>query len=37
MTNKKNKDQQFFWNMLKKIAPSKNFTKGEIDPNTFAD
>ena len=37
MTDKKNKDQKFFWKMLKKISPNKNFTTGGIDPNTFVD
>ena len=37
MTNKKNKDQKYFWNMLKRISPSRNIATGGIPPETFAD
>ena len=37
MTNTENKNQKFFWKVLKKISPSKTFTTGGINPGDFVD
>ena len=37
MIYSKNSNQKYFWNMLNKISPNKNFDTGGVSADTFAD